>query len=118
MKDTLVYPEFREFYDLLSSSGLFTSTLTGNYTDETGSSKQVTAYPNKGHQNISLFDGYHYTVYAPKNAAIQALYAKGYLPSMKDLAACTAAKYGSNANAKIAREVLTQRIKDFVSYHV
>lgn len=118
LKDTLVYPEFREFYDLLSSSGLFTSTLTGNYTDETGSSKQVTAYPNKGHQNISLFDGYHYTVYAPKNAAIQALYAKGYLPSMKDLAACTAAKYGSNANAKIAREVLTQRIKDFVSYHV
>ena len=118
LKDKVNHPEFYDFYELMSSSGLFTSTLKGSFTDESGASSQVDAKPNKGHENISLFDGYHYTVYVPQSSAIKALQAKGYLPTKKDIDDAKNSKYGSASNVLIAKNVMRQRMKDFVSYHI
>lgn len=118
LSNTAKYPEFKDFYDLLSPAGLFTSSLKGNYTDETGASTSVDAQPNAGHQNLSLLDGYHYTVYVPKAKYIQALQAKGYLPSPADFSGAIVAKYGNATNVAIAKRIMKQRMADFVKYHV
>ena len=106
-------PEFSEFFSLINSSSLFTTSLSGS-----ASSGSVQAYPNNGHYNLSLFDGYHYTVYVPTNEVIKDLQARGYLPTATDLAQATATKWGTTANAAIAQEVILSRIQDFIRYHV
>lgn len=108
------YPEFTDFYDLMLNSAVFTSTLTGSYTDESGVSKKVTAYPNKGQENMSLFDGYHYTVYVPDGAVIKEMQANGYLPTTADLSI----DWPNDTLKNIADTVTARRLKNFVSYHV
>jgi hypothetical protein len=106
-------PEFAEFYNLLNSANLFQSDLSG-----TSSEGEITAKPNKGHQNMSLFDGFNYTVYVPTNEVILDLQARHYLPTAADMAGANATKYGSAANATKAREAMREIIRDFIKYHV
>lgn len=119
LKNSAKYPEFKEFYELLTPAGLFSSTLSGTYIpDGSSTSERVEAQPNAGHQNLSLFDGYHYTVYVPKAEYIKALQTKGYLPSPADFKAVTVAKYGNATNVAIARRVIKERMANFVKYHI
>ena len=69
VSDTLTYPEFTSFFKLMNVSGLFEKTSN---TNQIGSK-----------YCISTFNTYHYTVYVPKNAGVDALLAskKIMLPS-------------------------------------
>lgn len=103
-------PNFSEFESLVNAVSLFTSSMEGN-NDEI-------YYPNNGQQNFSLFDGYDYTVYVPNNTVIQMLQTNKYLPKASDLSGATSSKWGSTANANIAKRVIRERIRDFIRYHV
>ena len=61
VSDTVAYPEFKSFFKLMSESGVFAETSN---TNKIGSKKC-----------ISSFNTYHYTVYVPKNAGVDALLA-------------------------------------------
>jgi len=61
VSDTVNYPEFKSFYKIMLNSGIFASTSNSN---QIGSLRC-----------ISTFNTYHYTVYIPKNAGIDALLA-------------------------------------------
>ena len=60
LSDNVNYPEFKAFYDLMETVGVFAEESNKNYI---GSLKCV-----------SSFNTYHYTVYVPKNDALKALY--------------------------------------------
>ena len=61
VSDTLTYPEFTSFFKLMKVAGLFEQTSN---TNQIGSK-----------YCISTFNTYHYTVYIPKNAGVDALLA-------------------------------------------
>lgn len=61
LSDSVNYPEFLSFFHLMWQSGIFSDKSN---TNEIGSFR-----------NISTFNTYHYTVYVPKNAGIDALLA-------------------------------------------
>lgn len=99
VKDQLErYPEFSLFEDLLDGSGLY---------EEIHSTRFACA-----RTNISCFNTYHYTIYAPSNDGIQELYDKGLLPSWDDV-----------ENDKIAGDYAkatadSTKILDFLKYHI
>lgn len=60
LSDATNYPEFSSFFKLMQSTGIFAPTSNSNYIGS--------------QQCVSTFNTYHYTVYVPKNDAIDALY--------------------------------------------
>jgi hypothetical protein len=69
--------------------------------------------------NINLFDAYNYTVYVPTNEAIEKLQADGYLPDWGDYDDLTAEQFGGDATLlKKAQNIVTNRITDFLRYHI
>ena len=73
--------------------------------------------------NMRLFDNYNYTVYVPKNEAIQKLIDEGYLPTWDDFD--TYYQLLENTSDPDLQEtyrhacyVIKNRICDFVRYHV
>ena len=73
VSDTLTYPEFTSFFKLMKLAGIFEQTSN---TNQIGSK-----------YCISTFNTYHYTVYIPKNAGVDALLAskKIILPDELDV---------------------------------
>ncbi|MBR6121954.1 MAG: fasciclin domain-containing protein [Prevotella sp.] len=134
------HSQFSEFYNLLNTSDSTTLLTT------TMGSSSNTKYCNndKGdNRNISLFEGYNYTVYVPTNSVIQDLIAREYLPTWSDVAAIKdadwalpvpegyadldktkkdsvdkALKAKQKGLAYQARVILRNRINDFVRYHI
>jgi len=97
-------PEYKRFYELLSGSKLLSARSSGTSCVD---------------QNITLFDAYNYTIYAPTNEAIEKMYADGTLPSWADHDALTAETFGGDANAlKKAKTLIEDRINNFLRYHI
>ena len=65
-----------------------------------------------GGDNISLFNTYHYTVYVPTNASIEALQASGKLPTIESLD-----RY-EESGMTAAKTADSLRIVNFVKYHI
>ena len=98
-------PEYSKFYKLLEGSKLLSSRLSSRYTC--------------ADYNINLFDAYNYTVYVPTNEAIEKLQADGYLPDWGDYDDLTAEQFGGDATLlKKAQNIVTNRITDFLRYHI
>ncbi|MCQ2255418.1 MAG: hypothetical protein MJZ29_07965 [Bacteroidaceae bacterium] len=94
------------FYHLLSASDLLSTKEGAN--EPAGSDNK----------NINIFDSYNYTVYVPEDAKIKDLIDKGYLPTWEDYDALADAEDAGNADAKKMREVIKNRINNFLRYHI
>ena len=69
--------------------------------------------------NIKLFDAYNYTIYAPTNESIEQLHDQGILPYKSDIDDLTADDFGGdNTLYKQAKAALTDRLEQFVRYHI
>lgn len=98
-------PECSKFFDLLVGSKLLSSRLSSRYTC--------------ADYNINLFDAYNYTVYVPTNEAIEQLQNQGYLPDWGDLDDLTVEQFEGDATLlKKAQNIITDRINDFLRYHI
>ena len=109
--------EFSEFYEYVSTVGAFAQTVTLN--SWTSASKRgnliyVPADTKKESINY-LFNSYHYTVYAPTNAAMQEAYEAG-LPTieMYDEAVSMDEEGETTDSAAHLRRVML----NFIKYHV
>jgi hypothetical protein len=99
VRDVLAeHEEFSKFLELMDGSGLFESVHN---------KRNATAG-----QNVSAFNTYHYTVYVPSNASIQALQDAKKLPTWDQVEAYENA---GNLSAK-TRDSL--KIVNFVKYHI
>ena len=105
-------PEFSEFSDIVNISEL------GFMEDELELGSSSKALPNYGHYNFSLFAGYSYTVYVPSNEVILDLQKRGYLPTAADMEDSALKKWGTTKQQEIAKQVIINRLSDFVRYHV
>lgn len=106
-------PNCSEFLKLIEACDMFTESMKA-----TISGKEEKVEPNYNHKNLSLFDGYNYTVYVPSNAVILDLQARGYLPTADDVDAKKEDWGNSDEKATKAEELIKQRIAEFVRYHV
>ena len=99
------HDEYSAFFDLIRNSDLMTQKLSAKYTCND--------------YNVKLFDAYNYTIYVPTNEAIAELQNKGYLPTWDDVDNLTADDFGGDANLlKQAKKLLTDRITNFLRYHI
>lgn len=73
LSDTVSYPEFTEFFKLMSQANIFA--------DKSNSNDIASKYC------VSSFNSYHYTVYVPKNEGIKALLASKKLMLPSELSA-------------------------------
>lgn len=92
------HPEFSKFLGLMEGSGLF----------ETVHNKRNAC----GGTNISTFNTYHYTIYVPTNASIQALQDAGKLPTWEIVEAKEAAGLSGEKTAD------SLKIVNFLKYHI
>lgn len=105
ISDSINYPEFKSFFNLMWQSGLFTDKSN---TNEIGSFR-----------NVSTFNTYHYTVYVPKNEGIDALLANKTIMLPEELNSLVVlydtikqnilADYDGEANVKDSITTLTYR---------
>ena len=102
------HKEYSDFYELLTGSDLLAS--------ESSNHKCLN---DKNNYNVRVFDNFNYTVYVPTNASLKTLHDKGILPTWDDYNSQTAALWGGNAaKAEKAKEVIKDRITNFLRYHI
>ena len=124
--------DLREFYKMMVRCGMFGTTTSDNYcsTSQNKDNQEnqelgivsrgnlvTTSGSGSSRKTYSLFNAFHYTVYAPTNEAMQKAYAAG-LPSLEDLDA--AEKYDSeheDEGSETAEEMMSV-MRDFVRYHI
>ena len=106
------HPEYSIFADLLNhdASGLLSSTLS--------ISTEESAYAPTGMRNFTLLDNYNYTIYVPTNESLQQLIDQGLLPTWDDYDNVSEADWGTEAAVDSVRNVIKQRIVNFIRYHV
>lgn len=98
-------PEYSKFYELLFGSKLLSTRLSSRY--------------NCIDYNVNLFDAYNYTVYVPTNDVIEKLQADGILPDWGDYDDLTAEQFDGNAALlKKAQTIVSDRISNFLRYHI
>ena len=68
--------------------------------------------------NCSLFDAYNYTVYVPSDAELDRLHEQGYLPYWSDYEALAEDGTLDAAQLRQARKIVSERIMNFVKYHI
>jgi hypothetical protein len=95
------HEEFSRFRELLEGSNLLESVHDGKYACH-------------AENCISTFNNYHYTVYVPTNESIDRLIADGTLPTWEDVAQLDPDDPEQQAEA----ERLSQKINDFLRYHI
>jgi uncharacterized surface protein with fasciclin (FAS1) repeats len=120
-------PEFSDFYSLMVESELISTTNTDGYSSASqnvgGSVRGNLVSPgvnSAGKQvSYSLLNAFHYTVYAPTNAAMQLAYAAG-LPTLEDLAAAELydEEQAELDNVTDSAAHVKSIIRDFIKYHV
>ena len=91
------HEEFSKFAELLEGSGLLETKRDNN---------------PLGGMNVSLFNTYHYTIYVPTNASIEALQKSGKLPTLEQIAQWE--EMGDEA----AKTRDSLKVADFVKYHI
>ena len=124
--------DLREFYKMMVRCGLLGTSTSDGYCsssqDQDNQENQDLGIVTRGNlvttsgtgsnrKTYSLFNQFHYTVYAPTNEAMQMAYAAG-LPSLEDLA--NAEIYDSeheDEGAQTAEELMSV-MRDFVRYHI
>ncbi len=94
------HPEFDRFRELLLGSELLETVHDGKYACSDTC--------------ISVFDNYHYTVYVPSNASIDALIAQGKLHTWDDVAELDTLV----SDQKKLYERYTDEINSFLRYHI
>lgn len=117
-------PEYEEFLNLLLGGDpdapkqdmlINTMGTTGQYTCGASSA---------GNYNMRLFENYNYTVYVPTNEAILDLVNREILPTWEDFNEWYAVSEELNAtqgaldSAQVARDLILERITNFIRYHV
>ncbi|MBR1415102.1 MAG: fasciclin domain-containing protein [Prevotella sp.] len=94
------HPEFSRFRELLEGSELLETIHDGRFACSDTC--------------VSVFNNFHYTVYVPTNESIDALIADGTLPTWDDVAVIDT----TNSTGKAQYLDYTQRINDFLRYHI
>ncbi|MBQ9636618.1 MAG: fasciclin domain-containing protein [Prevotella sp.] len=111
----------RSLYSILNgreNCGKFLDLLLNGGTANTLLKTRLSSYTCADY-NCSLFDAYNYTVYVPTDAEIERLHAEGVLPDWEDYENLTADMFGGNATAlRQARKVISDRILNFLKYHI
>ena len=114
--------EYKMFYKMLNG-GDPDSVTTNLLVSSISKDKYSCPGAATGNLNMRLFDNYNYTVYVPKNEAIQKLIDEGYLPTWDDFD--TYYQLLENTSDPDLQEtyrhacyVIKNRICDFVRYHV
>lgn len=127
------HPELSEFYEMMTRCDALGTSTTDGYSsasqdkpgvDEiTGEAivntfgNLITSTSGTSPKTYSLFNAFHYTVYAPTNDAMKMAYEAG-LPTLEELTA--AEQYDSeheDENAHTADEIMSV-MRDFVRYHI
>lgn len=105
------HPEYSSFLALMTGSDLMVN--------EMGSGTVYKCVNDKNNFNVRVFDNFNYTVYVPTNAALNELHEKGILPTWDDYNAQTADAWGGDASkAAKAKEIIKERITNFLRYHI
>ena len=125
------HPEFSEFFDILQACGainprnskdswLAADQQYGNlFNLKQGGTVGAEDVEPKSYKATYLLDGYHYTIYAPTNEAMQQAYAAG-LPTLADLDAAYEqddAAYEQGLTSTKAAEI-REVMLNFVKYHI
>ena len=124
--------EFRDFYKMMVRCGMFGTTTSDNY----GSASQnkdnqenqelgivtrgnliTTSGSGSNRKTYSLFNAFHYTVYAPTNEAMQIAYAAG-LPTLEDLDAAELYDEEHADEGSETAEEMMYVMRDFCRYHI
>ena len=94
--------EFSEFYKLMEGSSIMSNLIS------IGSSPDAPSYACPS-PSITLFNTFHYTVYVPTNASIQALHNEGKLPTWDEV---------EEEQDEDEKERMTEQIEKFLKYHI
>ena len=115
LSDTIKHPDFSLFRTLLQSCSFLKNTISAS-----SSSKQVTL-----DNALDMFsNNFHYTIYVPTNAEIQALIDAGKLPTWDDYDDWTDYKAAvedttyTKAQVDSFQTVIRNTIENFVRYHI
>ena len=120
-----MHPEFSEFYTTVVNSGCLGLLTTEGYGSvsrnkdlETRGNLITTSGTGSSQKVYSLFNAFHYTVYAPTNEAMQMAYAEG-LPTAEQLAEAEAElEADPTEENEMKVEGIISVMKDFVRYHI
>ena len=124
--------EFRDFYKMMVRCGMFGTTTSDNYgaasRDQDTQENQDLGIVTRGNlittsgtgatkKTYSLFNAFHYTVYAPTNDAMKQAYAAG-LPTLEDLDAAEAYDDEHADEGSETAEEMMYVMRDFIRYHI
>ena len=127
------HPELSEFYEMLTRCGALGTSTSDGYSsasqDKVGVDEitgdpitnsfgnLITSTTGTTPKTYSLFNAFHYTVYAPTNEAMKIAYAAG-LPTLEDLDDAEAYDaLHEDENAHTALDI-QHVMRDFVRYHI
>ncbi|MBR1754933.1 MAG: fasciclin domain-containing protein [Bacteroidaceae bacterium] len=126
VEQTLPMTSRRSLYSLLNGRNgceSFFSLLLNGGSANTLLKARMSSYTCADY-NCSLFDAYNYTVYVPENATIDQLHQQGVLPTWSDYEALADptsrfSEIAQNAALlKQARNIVANRILNFLKYHI
>ncbi|MCM1311492.1 MAG: fasciclin domain-containing protein [Bacteroides sp.] len=109
--------DFSEFYNYVSAVGAFARTVTvNNWTSASKNGNFIYVPENTKTESIGyLFNSYHYTLYAPTNAAMQEAYEAG-LPTLEMYE--EAVEMDDNGETTDSAAHLRKVMLNFIKYHV
>lgn len=124
--------ELRDFYKMMVRCGMFGTTTSDNYgaasRDKDNQENQEMGIVTRGNlittsgtgsskKTYSLFNAFHYTVYAPTNDAMKLAYAAG-LPTLEELDAAEIYDEEHADEGSETAEEMMYVMKDFIRYHI
>lgn len=124
--------DFRDFYKMMVRCGMFGTTTSDNYgaasQNKDNMENQELGIVTRGNltttsgsgstkKTYSLFNAFHYTVYAPTNEAMKLAYAAG-LPTLEDLDAAEAYDEEHEDEGSETAEEMMSVMRDFIRYHI
>ena len=118
--------EFSEFYEMMVRSGSLAMATSDNYTSasrnqdlSTRGNLVTTSVVGTTTKVYSLFNAFHYTVYAPTNEAMKKAYEAG-LPTLEDLTAAEeldTERKERDEESEEAEKIMAV-MRDFIRYHI
>ena len=118
--------EFSDFYEMMVRSGSLGMTTSDGYSSasrnldlSTRGNLVTTSKSGTTEKTYSLFNAFHYTVYAPTNDAMKKAYAAG-LPTLEDLTAAELADQEASERDEDSNEAekIQAIMRDFIRYHI
>lgn len=118
-------PDYEEFKDLITGGDPNDPKNSMMISVMGSGDKYACAGVALGNNNVRLFENYNYTVYVPTNQAIRELIENGMLPTWEDFDYQDSLEVQVDdqtpmniARAQYAKQVIKERITDFVRYHL